>query len=73
MNSNKAVKWWHRLSISETQYSITGWKKNKVYPDFLLKLVKTKKNESKLYFIETKGDFLDNEDTQYKKKLFKNH
>ena len=71
MNSNKAVKWWHRLSISETQYSITGWKKNKVYPDFLLKLVKTKKNESKLYFIETKGDFLDNEDTQYKKKLFK--
>ncbi len=68
INKSKAIKWWHRLSVNNEDYSIKGWRANKIYPDFLLKM--NNNNKSKIFFIETKGNFLKNDDTLYKEKLF---
>jgi len=31
-------EWWHRLAVRGTEYSIQGWKRERIYPDFLVKL-----------------------------------
>lgn len=66
INNSKVVEWWHRLAVKGTEYSVQGWRKDKIYPDFLVKL-----EGNRVYFIETKGNHLEgNEDTTYKQKLF---
>ena len=65
----QALKWWHRNVAKAGQYSVQGWRKNKVYPDFLFALTKIDGEESLLVW-ETKGDQLSgNLDTEYKRKL----
>lgn len=66
---SKKIEWWHRLAVSGEDYSIEGWRPNKVFPDFMFKLDKNSK-EIKYKFVESKGNFLDNEDTHYKRSLF---
>ena len=65
----KAVRWWHRIAVQADWY-LDGWKKKKVFPDFLVALEETKGKPSKLVVVETKGAHLKNEDTDYKRKLF---
>ncbi|MFN4806294.1 MAG: DEAD/DEAH box helicase [Akkermansiaceae bacterium] len=65
----KAVRWWHRIAVQADWY-LDGWKKKKVFPDFLVSLEETKGKPSKLVVVETKGLHLKNEDTDYKRKLF---
>ena len=65
----KAVRWWHRIAVQADWY-LDGWKKKKVFPDFLVALEETKGKPSKLVVVETKGFHLKNEDTEYKRKLF---
>ncbi len=65
INTHEAVKWWHRLSIKGTEYAVQGWKKDKIYPDFLIQ-----KTDDSFVFIETKGNQLKgNDDTLYKNKV----
>jgi type III restriction enzyme len=65
------VEWWHRLAVRGTEYSIQGWKRERIYPDFLVKLEAGKDGIERLYFIESKGEHLEgNKDTDYKQKLF---
>jgi type III restriction enzyme len=72
INSKDVVEWWHRLAVRGTEYCIQGWKREKVYPDFLVKLESGKDGVERLYFIESKGDQLEgNKDTDYKQKLFR--
>ena len=58
--------------MSRQDYFIQGWKRNKIYPDFVF----TKQDEqntddySNIFVIETKGLHLKNEDTDYKKNVF---
>jgi type III restriction enzyme len=71
INNKDVVEWWHRLAVKGTEYSVQGWKRERIYPDFLVKLEAGKTGIEKLYFIETKGEHLSgNEDTNYKQKLF---
>jgi type III restriction enzyme len=71
INNKDVVEWWHRLAVRGTEYCIQGWKREKVYPDFLVKLEAGKDGVERLYFIESKGDQLEgNKDTDYKQKLF---
>ena len=65
----KAVRWWHRIAVQADWY-LDGWKKKKVFPDFLVALEETNGKPSKLVVVETKGLHLKNEDTDYKRKLF---
>lgn len=66
------VLWWTRnIARRKNSYSVHGWKKNRIYPDFIV-AKKNEKGDLKLvYVIESKGEqLLGNEDTQYKNNVF---
>ena len=69
LDGAKALRWWHRNVVKPGNYSIQGWKKNRVYPDFIFAHERTGKKDRILVW-ETKGDQLEgNLDTNYKRKL----
>lgn len=65
------VLWWMRNKVAPDAYNIQAWRKNRIYPDFI---VAKQNNEGKLeliYIIESKGDQLaENLDTKYKELVF---
>ena len=64
LEQTDAIYWWHRIAAKQ-EYAIQGWRRYKVYPDFL-----ACRKDNKLLILETKGVHLKgNEDTNYKKKL----
>jgi len=70
INKNEAVKWWHRLGVKGTEYYVSGWKRDKIFPDFLVRM-ENEEGICKFQFVETKGDHLEgNKDTKYKQKVF---
>jgi type III restriction enzyme len=48
------------------QYGIQGWRRAKIYPDFIF-AVRHDGENTKITVLETKGDQLDNLDTTYKR------
>jgi len=55
--------------VAKTQYGLQGWKRHKVYPDFVFGLVQHG-GVSKTVVLETKGLHLaGSEDTQYKQAM----
>ncbi|PCH68924.1 MAG: restriction endonuclease subunit R [Bacteroidetes bacterium] len=71
LDQQENLLWWYR-NMSKQDYHIQGWKKNKIYPDFIAsKINKENKNEyGEVYVLETKGLHLKNEDTKYKQDVF---
>jgi type III restriction enzyme len=68
LDGQAALRWWHR-NVAKAQYGLQGWKRNKVYPDFVFARV-TNDGLQKLVVLETKGLHLaGNNDTEYKQKL----
>ncbi len=67
LDGEKALTWWHR-NVARTQYGLQGWKRAKVYPDFIF-AVRREGAGSRITVLETKGDQLDNLDTAYKRNL----
>ena len=65
LDGEEALTWWHR-NVARTQHGIQGWKKGKIYPDFIF-AVRTDGTASRIIILETKGDQLDNLDTAYKR------
>lgn len=65
LDGEKALTWWHR-NVARTQYGIQGWKKAKIYPDFIF-AVQRDGEAKRITVLETKGDQLDNLDTAYKR------
>ena len=66
LDGSKAIHWWHKIAARQ-EYFVQGWKRNRVFPDFLA----YKKDDDTYLVIETKGAHLKgNEDTKYKEKLF---
>lgn len=67
-NQQKMFFWYRNAERSD--YAIQGWRKQKIYPDFIFTTKDEKKEElSKIFVIETKGIHLKNEDTQYKQSI----
>ncbi len=64
LDGEKSLIWWHR-NVARTQYGIQGWKKAKIYPDFIFAVQKDGKS-TRITVLETKGDQLNNLDTAYK-------
>jgi type III restriction enzyme len=77
LDEQEKLLWWYR-NISRQNYEIKnyhiqGWKKNKIFPDFIAasKNEENQKDYGDIYVIETKGLHLkNNEDTEYKKNVF---
>ena len=71
INGRKTVEWWHRLAVRGSEYALQGWQKNKIFPDFLVKIENDENDNHAFRFIEAKGMHLEgNQDTEYKKALF---
>ncbi len=70
LDKQEKILWWFRNRTSKNWYSIQGWQKNKIRPDFVA-AKKTENNELEIvYIIESKGEhLLGNIDTTYKKKV----
>jgi type III restriction enzyme len=70
LDEQTALQWWHR-NVARTGYGIQGWRKNRVYPDFIFGY-QLSGNKKRIAIWETKGDQLaGNLDTEYKRKLLK--
>jgi type III restriction enzyme len=70
LESQDKLLFWYRNRVKK-DYGLQGWKKMKIYPDFIFtKKDKKNKNDCQIvYAVETKGLHLKNEDTDYKKSL----
>jgi len=68
LDGKQALQWWHR-NVAKTQYGLQGWRRHKVYPDFVFGLVQ-QGGRSKTVILETKGLHLaGSDDTQYKQAM----
>ncbi|MBI2847443.1 MAG: DEAD/DEAH box helicase family protein [Chloroflexi bacterium] len=72
LDEQQKLLWWYR-NLARRDYFIQGWKKNKIYPDFIFTdMAPSIKNDyDSIYVIETKGlHLMGNEDTTYKTSVF---
>ncbi len=68
LDEKSALRWWHR-NVAKTQYGLQGWKRHKVYPDFVFGVL-TDGGSTRTVVMETKGLHLQGStDTDYKRKL----
>lgn len=65
LDGDEALVWWHR-NVARTQYGLQGWRKAKIYPDFIF-ASRGEGGARRIVALETKGDQLDNLDTAYKR------
>ncbi len=70
LDGHSAVAWWHRFAARQ-DYGLQGWKRHRVYPDFVVCVERGKGNARRVLALETKGlQLAGNADTHYKEKLF---
>jgi len=71
LDKQEKLLWWYR-NMSKQDYHIQGWKKNKIYPDFIASEINTEDevDYGNVYVLETKGLHLKNDDTKYKQDVF---
>ena len=69
LDEQAALDWWHRNVAKAGSYALQGWRKNRVYPDFIFAHQRSGKRQ-RIVVWETKGDQLEgNLDSVYKRKL----
>ncbi len=67
LDERAALRWWHR-NVAKAQYGLQGWRRHKVYPDFVFARV-TSDGGTQIVVVETKGLHLQGPDTDYKRAL----
>jgi type III restriction enzyme len=65
LDGNAAINWWHR-NVARVHYGLQGWKRGRIYPDFIFAVQRNDKTR-RIVALETKGDHLQNPDTDYKR------
>ena len=70
LDEHALIHYWHRM-IERQEYGLQGWRKEIVYPDFLIAYCIDEEGHKELGVIETKGSHLiGSDDTNYKRRLF---
>ena len=72
LEGQKRLFFWYR-NRSRQDYAIQGWRKHKIYPDFIFTATASedKDDYEQVYVVETKGlHLIGSEDTDYKRKMF---
>jgi type III restriction enzyme len=70
LDKRPEVLWWYRNLVGTEQFSIQGYKRNKIYPDFIVQRGSNKKPIASVLVLESKGKHLKgNEDTKYKRSI----
>lgn len=68
LDEQPALAWWHR-NVARAQVGLQGWRRHKVYPDFVFGL-HTEGQQAQVVLLETKGMHLEGSgDTGYKQAL----
>lgn len=68
LDESAMIRWWHRNGTVRGDYALRGWRRGKVYPDFVFAAIDDGDGQ-RLVALESKGDQLDNLDTAYKADL----
>ena len=70
LDEQRALQWWHRIaSRQQDGYYLRGWKKDRIWPDFVA-MASRAGDPSHVLVFETKGRHLrDNPDTDYKRRV----
>ena len=69
LDKQSAIQWWHRIAAKQG-YFLQGWRRDRVYPDFIACLQRSRTGSQRLCIFETKGQHLEgNSDTTYKQRL----
>lgn len=74
LDKSPQVLWWYRNLVGADQFSIQGYKRNKIYPDFVVQEGRNeglnKKPIASVLVLESKGKHLKgSEDTNYKRSI----
>ena len=70
LDGDAALGWWHR-NVARNHYSVQGWRREKVYPDFIFAMQRGEV-ANRLVVLEMKGQHLSgNPDTEYKKAVLR--
>jgi len=67
LDADDTLLWWHR-NVAKSQYGLLGWKRNRIFPDFIFAASQSD-GKRRVTVLETKGDHLDNADTDYKREV----
>ena len=71
LDEQSALQWWHRVAVRQHgEYYLRGWRRERVWPDFVA-MGGEKDGKPSVLVFETKGEHLKgNDDTEYKECLF---
>jgi len=72
LEGQKRLFFWYR-NRSRQDYAIQGWRKHKIYPDFIFTSISSENENDyeQVYVVETKGlHLIGSSDTDYKRKMF---
>ena len=68
LDERDVINWWHRVAERQGYY-LQGWRRQRMYPDFVACVSEDGTGQKKLLVLETKGAHLQGEDTEYKRQL----
>lgn len=70
LDEERALQWWHRVAARQRgEYYLQGWKRGRIYPDFVAMTNKVA-GATRVLIFDTKGEHLEgNLDTEYKRKV----
>ena len=72
LDSRPQVLWWYRNLVGPDHFSIQGYRRPRIYPDFVVQEGKGKTPVASVLVVESKGKHLKgNEDTNYKRDIGK--
>ena len=75
LDAEKSLTWWHRNVAHGTSMSIQGWRRGRIFPDFLFAVragQPTTARGKRLVAMEMKGEHLaGNTDTEYKQAMLR--
>jgi len=70
LDRHPEVLWWYRNMVGPENFSIQGYLRSPIYPDFVVQQCKNKKPIPRVVVVESKGKHLKgSEDTKYKRRL----
>lgn len=72
LDNHPEVLWWYQNKVGRENFAIQGFRKNRIFPDFVVQNGKDQKPVARVVVVESKGEHLSgNPDTEYKRKIAK--
>jgi len=72
LDKHPEVLWWYQNKVGKENFSIQGFRKNRIFPDFVVQNGEDQKPVARVVVVESKGRHLGgNPDTDYKRKIAK--